>query len=380
MDPLEARDLFPLSGHWIFLNHAGTSPLSARSRAAVEQVAQALAEKPYPDGWWREESDRLREAAARLIHADAEQIAITRSTSHGISLLAGGLDWRPGDNVVGVRGEYPANVYPWMALRDRGVEFRMAEPVQGRVLPESVLELVDGRTRVVAVSHVEFWNGYRVDLQTIGEECRQRGVAFCVDAMQSCGALALDMERMPVDFLATGAGKWLLGPQGIGFCYAAPHLLERIRPVVVGVGSVRRFNQYFEYELDFQPNGRRFEESSLSLLDMTALAAAIELLLEVSTAAIQERVLDLSERLAEGLAALGYQVLDPWPRERAESSGIVSFRKPGSSPQEVMRDLNAAQVVGRIHQDFVRLAPHFWNTEGEVDRVLEVLTPQKVIG
>jgi len=380
MEPLEARDLFALAGHCIFLNHAGTSPLSARSRAAVEQVSQALAEKPYPEGWWREEADRLRESAAHLIGGSAEQVSITRSTAHGISLLAGGLDWKEGDNVVGARGEYPANVYPWMALRERGVEFRMAEPAQGRVLPETVLELVDGRTRVVALSHVEFWNGFRVDLASIGEECRRRGVVFCVDAMQSCGALALDLETMPVDFLATGAAKWLLGPQGIGFCYTAPDLLERVRPVVVGVGSVKRFQQYFEYDLDFQANGRRFEESSLSLLDMAALNASIELLLEVGTAVVEERVLDLSARLAEGLAERGYQIVEPWPRERVESSGIVSFRKPGAGPQEVMRDLNAAQVVGRIHQDFVRLSPHFWNTEEEVDRVLEVLTPQRVGG
>jgi cysteine desulfurase/selenocysteine lyase len=377
MDPLEARNLFPLAGHYIHMNHAGVSPMSQRARAAIEQVIDASMNLPYRDGWAQDEADRVRELIARLINASADSIAITRSTGHGISLLAEGLDWRAGDNVVGAVGEYPANVYPWMALASRQVEYRLAQPVDGRVRPEDVFALVDSRTKVVALSHVEFWNGFRVDLETIGDECRRRGVVFAVDVMQSVGALRVDVGRLPVDFCAAGGGKWLIGPSGIGFLFCTPALLERIRPVIVGARSVAG-NDYFTYDLTFAPGARRFEESVVSVLTTAALGAALDLLLEVGTEVIEERVLNLVARLSDGLAASGCEVVEPWPRAKAESSGIVSFRKPGTNAAAVLRDLTAAHVIARTHRDFVRLSPHFYNTEEEVDRVLDVLAPERV--
>ena len=375
MEPREARDLFPICERFIFMNHAGVSPASARVQAAVGGVLSELARKPYPSHWAMEEADRLREPVGQLIGAGPGCIAFTRSTAHGISLLAGGLDWRPGDNVVSARGEYPANVYPWLALGDRGVETRFAEPQDGRVTPETVLELVDGRTRVVALSHVEFWNGYRVDLETIGEECARRGVLLAVDAIQSAGALRIDVERMHIDFLAAGTYKWLLGPQGMGICFIRPELAERLRPVLVGVASMAHDLEYFDYHIDFAPGARRFEESSVSMLGIAALNAAVSLLGEVGLEAIERRVLELSGRLATGLAESGYEIVGPWPRAPEESSGIVSFRRPGGPPQEPLRELTAAGIVGCVHSDFVRLSPHFYNSERDVDRVLEVLAP-----
>jgi selenocysteine lyase/cysteine desulfurase len=169
-----------------------------------------------------------------------------------------------------------------------------------------------------------------------------------------------------------------MGPPGIGFCFCAPELLERIRPVIVGVGSVAGRDRYFEYDLTFDPTARRFEESVVSLLDTAAFGAALGLLLEVGPDEIERRVLNLSARLAEGLARNGCEIVEPWPRARTESSGIVSFRKPGMTAAAVLRDLVAARVIARTHQDFVRLSPHFYNTEEEVDRVLEVMSPERV--
>ena len=382
MDPVEARDLYPITRQYIFMNHAGVSPMSERARAAVEAMAGQLTAKPLTSPLAMEEADRLRELLARLFTCGADHIALTRSTAHGISLLAAGLDWQAGDNVVGARGEYPANVYPWVALGRRGVEFRMADNTGGRVTPESVLELVDARTRVVALSHVEFWNGYRVDLETIGEECRKRGVILAVDAIQSAGALKLDFARLPVDYAAAGSYKWLLGTQGIGFAWCHPDLLPRIRPVLVGTSSVRDRLNYFSYptdRVDFETTARRLEEGNPSLLDMAAFAASVDVFLEVGPEVVERRVLDLALRLAEGLDRQGYEVIGPWPRDAGERSGIVSFRKPGSPPQEILRDLQASRIVGRIHADFVRLSPHFYNTEDEVDRVIDVLSPQAAL-
>lgn len=377
MDPLEARHLFPLNESFIYMNHAGVAPMSLRVRAAVQRALDTATNRPYPDGLAQDEANRVRNAAGRLINAPPETIALMRSTSHGLSMLAQGLDWKAGDNVVGAMGEYPANVYPWMALAERGVELRQAGPAGGRITCESLMALTDRRTRVVAVSHVQFWNGFRSDLAAIGDECRRRGIVFAVDVMQSAGALRLDVQRLPVDFCAAGAGKWLLGPPGIGFCYCAPTLLERVRPVIVGVGSVAAPQRYFDYDLTFAGDARRFEESVVSTLDTAAFGAALELLLDVGPRAVEERVLALASRLGEGLAARGLEVIEPWPRGQTESSGIVSFRNRELPAEIVLRDLKAANVVARTHQDFVRLSPHFYNTEEEVDRVLEVLAPGK---
>ena len=378
MDPIEARHLFPLATRYIHMNHAGVSPTSERARAAIEHVVETSMNLPYRDHWAQDEADRVRELVARLINASGDSIALTRSTAHGISLLAQGLDWKAGDNVVGALGEYPANVYPWKALEARGVRFRQAKPIEGRISPDSVLAMVDARTRVVALSHVEFWNGFRLDIEAIGDECRRRGIVFAVDVMQSVGALQVDVARMHIDFCAAGAGKWLMGPPGIGFCFFAPELLERTRPVIVGVGSVAGYDRYFEYDLTFRPSARRFEESVVSLLDTAAFGAALELLLEVGVETIEARVLGLAARLAEGLARNGCEIVEPWPRAQNESSGIVSFRKPGISAAAALRDLSAARVIARTHKDFVRLSPHFYNTDEEVDRVLEVMSPERV--
>src|SRR5216683_917236 len=378
MDPTEARHLFPLATRYIHMNHAGVSPTSERARAAIEHVVETSMYMPYRDHWAQDEADRVRELVARLISASADSIALTRSTAHGVSLLAQGLDWKAGDNVVGALGEYPANVYPWKALETRGVHFRQAKPIDGRLSPDSVFAMVDARTRVVALSHVEFWNGFRLDIATIGAECRRRGIVFAVDVMQSAGALRVDVERMSIDCCAAGAGKWLMGPPGVGFAYFSPELLERVWPPVLGASSVAGFERYFDYDLTLRPTARRFEESVVSLLDTAAFGAALDLLLEVGAEVIEERVLNLAERLSKGLAERGHEIVEPWPRSRAESSGIVSFRKPGASAQEVLRDLNAAHIVARIHRDFVRLSPHFYNTYEEVERVLEVLAPESV--
>jgi len=380
MDPLAARSLFPLTQHFIFMNHAGVAPMSDRARAAIEALMEQMTARPCPDGLAGAEADRLRRSLAALLGAEPESIGLVRGTAHGLSLLAQGIDWRAGDNVVGARGEHPANVYPWMALASRGVEYRMADPCHGRIRPEDVLDLVDDRTRLVALSHVEFWNGYRLDVRTIGDELDRRGVILALDGMQSVGALRLDLSRLPVDFLATGAHKWLLGPIGIGFCYCRPELLRRLRPVLVGAGSVKVPGELFRYDLDLCETARRFEESGVSVLDMAAFQAAVDLLLEVGTDVVEQRVTRLAAQLAGGLADRGYELLEPWPRGAGESSGIVSFRRPGASAHQILRDLTAAGVVGRVHDDFVRLAPHFYNTEEEVERVLDVLAPPGAAG
>jgi selenocysteine lyase/cysteine desulfurase len=166
-----------------------------------------------------------------------------------------------------------------------------------------------------------------------------------------------------------------MGPRGIGFCHCRAELLDRLRPVLVGTGAVERPLEFADREDRLAGTARRLEESGLSILEMAAFGAAVDLLLDLGADQVERQVLSLARRLAAGLAERGYQIVQPWPRTRGEDSGIVSFRRPGSSPQEVLRDLNAARVVGRTQADFVRLSPHFYNTPEEVDHVLDVLAP-----
>jgi cysteine desulfurase / selenocysteine lyase len=380
MDPLDARALFPICDEHIHFNHAGVAPMSVRVRAAVEKVSQQMSEEGAFYEGYTETLDGLRSSLATLVGVTPDQVSVTRGTAHGISLLARGLDWKEGDNIVGARLEYPANLFPWMATRDRGVELRLVEPVDGRVTPEAVLSLVDGRTRVVALSFVQFWNGYRIDLAEIGAECRKRGVVFAVDGIQGLGVIPFDFESMNADFVAAGAGKWLTGPPGVGFTAWRPELLERVDPLLVGTGSMAERMAYFEPKFGYAGSARKFEESALSWLDIAAFGAAVGLLLEVGIDLIEDHVLGLSQRLSEGLVERGYDIVEPWPREREESSGIVSFNRPGATEVELLRDLTAAGVICRTHRDFVRLSPHFYNTEEEVDRVLEVLAPREIPG
>ena len=376
MDLAEARSLFPITDEHIHFNHAGVSPMSMRARAAVELVTQTMSEHGFKYEEYTESLDQLRSSLARLVGVGDDQVAITRGTAHGISLLARGLDWEAGDNIVGARLEYPANLYPWLACRKQGVEVRLTEPVEGRVTPEAVLSLVDGRTRVVALSFVQFWNGYRVDLAEIGAECRRRGVILAVDGIQGLGVLPFDLEAMNADFVAAGAGKWLMGPPGIGFTAWSPSLLERIDPLLVGTGSMEARMEYFEPRFEYATTARKFEESAISWLDLAAFGAAVGLLEEVGIDIIAAHVLALAGRLAEGLVERGFEIVEPWPRKPEECSGIVSFSRPGTTETEILRDLTAAGVITRTHRDFVRLSPHLYNTEEEVDRVLDVLAPQ----
>src|ERR1700730_14442641 len=315
MDLTEARALFPICDERIHFNHAGVAPMSVRVRAAVEHVTQVMSEEGLDPEDYMETLGQLRSSLAGLVGVTPDQVSITRGTAHGISLLARGLDWKEGDNVVGARLEYPANLFPWLATRDRGVEMRLVEPDGGRVTAEAVLSLVDGRTRVVALSFVQFWNGYRVDLAEIGAECRKRGVIFAVDGIQGLGVLPFDLEAMNADFVAAGAGKWLTGPPGVGFTAWRQELLERVDPLLVGTGSVEDRMNYFEPTFKYAATARKFEESALSWLDIAAFSAAVGLLLEVGIDVIEEHVLGLSRRLAEGLVERGYNIIEPWPRE-----------------------------------------------------------------
>jgi selenocysteine lyase/cysteine desulfurase len=258
-----------------------------------------------------------------------------------------------------------------MGLERKGEDLRLFQPVDGRIDIAGLLRMCDSRTRVVAVSWVQFANGFRADLPALASELRSKDTFLIVDAMQAVGHLATDLARLPVDLLAAAAPKWMLGPLGIGFAYVSDRLFPRLWPPSLGVESVVQDHEYFQYELCLKPDARRFEDSGPNLPGLSGLNAAAELLLQAGPEEIEGRVLQLADSLREGLRHRDCRLLlEPAPQER---SGIVSFLHRSQPAAAVHARLREAGVITSVRGDFVRASPHFYNNQDDLGRLLEAL-------
>jgi selenocysteine lyase/cysteine desulfurase len=368
------RSWFPVTRELAYLNHAGVAPISTRAQEALARYAAEASERGAFDyaRFYDAEVERVRGRAALLLGASSEEIAFVKNTSEGLGLVAAGLDWQAGDRVVTCDLEYPSNVYPWWSLASRGVETVMLPGREGRLPFESVEQaLAHPRARLLALSSVEFGSGARNDVEALGRLCRERGVLFCVDAIQSLGCLPLDVERCGVDFLAADGHKWLLSVEGCGIFYGSRRVLDRVTPRVVGWRSVTDNLDYDRYHLELQPGAGRFEEGTPNTAGIFALGAALDLLLEIGVEAIAGRVLGLTEELCAGLAARGARVLSP--RGPGETSGIVSFRVGDEAPERSAARLKQAGVLVAARRGGVRASPHFYNDRSDLERLLDAL-------
>jgi len=365
------RALFPVTGSSIYMNHAAVSPISRRVRDAM---AGLLDDVHYfgVEHWeaWMETYDAVRRSLAQLLNADPGEIAFAKNTSEGVSTFANGLDWRAGDEVVSIEGEFPANYYAWKALEKRGVVLRLVPAEQGRVSEEPLLRALTSRTRVVTVSFVQYLSGFRLDLERLGQACAAHGCLLFVDAIQGLGAFPVDVKRANIAGLAADSHKWMLGPEGSALLYVNRQVMERITPSELGWTSVRHWGDFSRRDLSWRDDARRYECGTLNTVGVYGLGAAVNLLHEVGIPNIAERILDLTERLRDGLLARGHSVFGP--RVREEASGIVSFvPRQGDAERLVERFLaHGVQVAAR--GGLVRISPHFYNTEEEIDRVLEI--------
>jgi selenocysteine lyase/cysteine desulfurase len=371
MDWSRWRAEFPITEHLTHFNHAGVSPVSRRVANAVTAfISEATVVDAVTQRRWSARGEEIRASFARLVGAQPDEIAFVKNTSEGLSLIAAGLDWQPNDNVIAVDGEYPSNVYPWFSLRRWGVETRLVQPVQGRVRVEDVRALVDERTRLVSVSFVDWSTGARTDLRPIGELCRARGILFCVDGIQGVGVIQLDVERANIDCLAVGGHKWLLAPEGCGCLFVSRRVVDRIQSVLHGWKSVTDADTYLPYHFNPRPDAAKFEPGSPSMLSTYALGAAIDLLLEIGPQQIEQRLFALHDRLTAGLRARGAEIVSPWGAE--ERSAIVVFRL-GDDPHKLCSDFVRRGFIVRVRSNGIRVAPHFYNNEDDIDRFLAAL-------
>src|SRR5881396_3289804 len=274
------RHEFPVAREKIFLAHAGVCPLPRRVSDAVREYAGSCTQGDQETLLPALQMRHSRELAGRLLNARPEEIAFVGPTSLGLSFVAAGLPWKKNDNVLIYFDDYPANVYPWLALAEKGVEVRFLNTRElGRIRPTDVIGQVDEQTRLVALASCHFVSGYRVDLKAIGQALHERNILFCVDAIQTLGAFPTTVEQ--IDFLAADAHKWLLGPCAAGILYARKSLQERLRPTAFGWHNVYCPNYVAQEELVFRPDARRYEAGSQNLLGLVGLNAAMELLLEI---------------------------------------------------------------------------------------------------
>jgi cysteine desulfurase/selenocysteine lyase len=365
------RQEMPITRRWAFFDHAAVAPLTARGQQAMQEWAADLADNgDVFHGRWIKRIQEVRGLFGRLLHADPLDIAFVKNTSEGIGIVAEGFPWQAGDNVVTAEEEYPANLYPWMNLASRGVEVRRVPSRGGRILIDDVRAAMDGRTRIVSLSWVEYASGFRNDLDRIGNLCRERGVLFFVDAIQGLGVFPLDVGRSPIDFLAADGHKWLLGPEGAGILYVRRELVDRLRPVGVGWNSVVGALDFSHIDFTLKPHAGRWESGSLNVPGILALGASVELLLRIGSDTIAERVLELTDHLCRRLADLTHVSVFS-SRQVGEGSGIVSLVVP--SPVEIKALCKSQQVVVNQRAGRLRVSPHFYNSFEEIDKLVKLL-------
>jgi selenocysteine lyase/cysteine desulfurase len=348
------------------------APISTRAAEAMRWYVDRLLETGGVGQEFYARAEKVRESAARLIHASADEVTFVKNTTEGIGWVAGGLDWRDGDNAVTTDVEFPANIYPWMALENRGVELRMVAEDDGRIPPERIADAIDDRTRVLTVSAIEYASGYRMDLTSLGALCRKRGVLFCVDAIQTLGVFPVDVQSMKIDFLSADGHKWLCGPEGSGLFYCRRELLSELKPVIAGWLGMVNPQDFGNYQFEFQDTARRFDLGSYNLAGVFGLGAAINLWLDVGIDHVSSHVLMLTDRLVERLKDKDYRIISS--RRKGEASGIVSFVSDVHDLAALRDRLEKEHsIVTAFREGRLRASPHAYNTIEEIDQLADAL-------
>jgi cysteine desulfurase/selenocysteine lyase len=369
-DPLwrQYRDEFPVTQNLIYLNHAAVAPVPRRSAVAMQGLAEdVLQHGSLHYDRWLDAYEGLRVAAARLMGAQRSEIAMIKNTSEGISTIAQGLAWHPGDRIIAFREEFPANYYPWLRLETRrcSVDWLSVND------PLEKIEMACEGAKLLAISFVQYLSGFRVDLKAIGEICRRHKCFFFVDAIQGLGALPLDVEAAHIDALAADGHKWLLGPEGCGILYVRKSRQDSIFPEEFGWTNVAGYNDYASRDMALRQDAGRYECGTLNTIGCYGLRASIELLLEAGVDRIGPVVQALTDQLAAGALAKGYQLLGD--RTPENGAGIIAIQKPGLDSRKIVFDLKQKGILAAPRQGWVRLSPHFYISPEEIDRVIDAL-------
>ncbi len=369
-DESARRHAFPVAERCAFLAHAGVSPLPRRAREKIAWYAGVGEEGPENQNSpevWAAVAD-AREAAARLLGCSGDEVALVGPTARGLNTVADGLSWEAGDEVVYYPDDYPANVYPWTKLADRGVRPVAVRPATaGRITWEEVERAISERTRLVSLPTCHFLSGERTDVDRIGRELQRRGIRLCVDAIQSLGAFPLSVEH--VDFLAAGAQKWLLGPAGAGIFYVKASRIQELTPSVLGSWNVRSPNYIAQERRELRSDAGRFESGTPNLPGALGMLGGLEVLLDAGVERVGQRILELRGDLLDAARREGYR---PYTTDADDTaSGIVTLTHPDRDVAAVAERMERAGVRVSLRHDragtpLLRLSPHFYNTPEEI--------------
>jgi cysteine desulfurase/selenocysteine lyase len=374
-DEAARQEAFPSCRGKIFLAHAGVTALPRAVADAVINYTREACENDQEFGPVFKDINRTRVLAAELINARADEIALLGPTSLGLSLFANGLPWEAGDEILCYSDDYPANVYPWLNLERLGVKINYLKPATpGEITPDLVAAALTPRTRLVALASCHFLTGYRIDVDAIGKLVRSKGILFSLDAIQTIGAFPVSVEH--VDFLSADAHKWMLGPLAIGIVYVKKEHFSRLRPTLIGAWNVQSPNFITQETITFPDTAVRYEPGVLNVAGIYGMKAAFEMLGSYGIDNIAERLLSLKSLLVRRLRALGFEIYGP--AEGIGASSITTFWHPAVKASELHARLVANQIISSLRynrqgQEFIRLSPHFYNTEAEMERVVEVL-------
>lgn len=369
-----SKKLFGLDDDLIYLNHAAVAPWPLCTADAVQQFAAENSRQGATHYLrWMETERQLRENLAWLINAPtSDDISIQKSTSEALSTIAHGLDWQPGQNVVFLKQEFPSNRIVWQSLKRYGVEARMIEPSDSQDPETTLLAACDQNTRLVSVSSVQYASGLRMDLQRIGNYCKNNRVLFCVDAIQSLGALEFDVTQVGADFVVADGHKWMLGPEGVALLYTDKHIRETLELHQFGWHMLEDAGDFDSLETTPASSGRRFECGSPNMLGIHALNSSISLIKEIGIEKISAAILRNTELLIRLISEHDQLDLVSSP-DQGRRSGIVTFKVHAGDHAQIHRELMQRHVICAPRGGGIRFSPHFYTAEQNLHDAMQIL-------
>ncbi|HEV7377491.1 MAG TPA: aminotransferase class V-fold PLP-dependent enzyme [Pyrinomonadaceae bacterium] len=368
------RALFPLAERVVYLNHAAVSPPPTPTIEAVTaQLRDVAANGSLHYRSWMAVRERARKLAAEMLGAEAHQLAFMRNTSDGLSTIANGLSWQRGQNIVTFRREFPSNIYAWLHLREtQGVEVRFCEERDGRVDVEELIGLIDDRTRIVAISQVQYASGFRADLERIGRAARVHDALLVVDVIQGMGVLPINVEAELIDAAAGACHKWLLTPEGVGLLYLSERARERIEPTLVGWTSVTDPEDYSNFEQAWARGALPWETGTAPTALIHGLEASLHLLKKTGLECIAAHLSELTDYLCERLKGRGYEIVSS--RRASEKSQVVCLHsKEGWTPMSLYAHLKKRDIIVAPRGNRLRISPHLYNTTEDIEALIDAL-------
>jgi cysteine desulfurase / selenocysteine lyase len=370
----EIRKLFPAAGKYTYLNSAAVSPMPISAVKAVTSQLKDVSENGSLnlDGWVKTKN-RCRLLVAEMLKVKAENVAFLRNTSDGFSTVANGMDWAEGDNIVTFAAEFPSNFYPWRMIRDKfGVELRTCPERDGRIDIDEFISLIDSNTKLVSISAVQFSTGFRTDIERIGRAAREFDALFAVDIIQGFGAVEFDLDAQFVDIACGASHKWLCSPEGCGIFYLSDRAKNRIEPSLVGWISVDEPFNFSNYEQPWKPNALAWETGTGSSSLFYGLEQSLKLLTETGIGNIENYLEKLTNHLCYLLQTRDYKIVSS--RKKGEKSQIVCvLPKDGETSSNLAKTLERNKVIVSPRGERLRIAPHFFNNQADIERLVELL-------